>query len=151
MRFESPQFQSSRSLASPRARRPASSLAPASALRRLAVGLVAVAALAVPAGASAASFTAKLSEPSHTPSVGGQKISVTVTKGKTKLSGSVNYKFLFDGQTVSTQKGHSFKNGLFTDTLLWPKEAIGHKITLDVVVTTKYGTENLDWWIQVKA
>ena len=86
-----------------------------------AVGAPAV--LAAPAVASSPGITAKLSAPTHTPKVGGEKISITVTKGKLKLSGSVKYAFYFSGQLVSTQPGKSFTNGIYHDTLLWPDDA----------------------------
>jgi hypothetical protein len=115
----------------------------------LAVAVVVVAAL-LPVSAFAAAFTAKLSAPTHTPKVGNEKITILVTKGSQKLSGSVNYEFLFEGQVVSKQPGHSFSGGVFHDTLKWPAEAVGHKLTLAILVKTKYGTVTLDWWIQVE-
>jgi hypothetical protein len=112
--------------------------------------IVAIAAAMLPSAALASAFTAKLTIPTHTPKVGKEKLTVTAVKGSQKLSGTVSYQFLFEGQPVSKQPGGSFKNGVYHDTLLWPAEAVGHKITLQVVVKTKYGTDLLDWWIQVQ-
>ncbi|MHB8690521.1 MAG: hypothetical protein ACYDHH_04690 [Solirubrobacteraceae bacterium] len=109
-----------------------------------------IAALALPGAALAGGFTAQLSAPTHTPKVGSEPITVTATRGKQKLSGTVNYHFLFNGQVVSSQPGHSFSNGVFHDKLLWPNAAIGHRITLQVIVQTKYGTDYIDYWIQVR-
>ncbi len=119
---------------------------------RIPLLLAAIAAtLALPATALAGGFTAHLYIGSHTPKVGAQPITVTANHGKQKLSGNVNYRFLFQGQVVSTQPGHSFKGGVFKDKLLWPKRAVGHTITLQVVVSTRYGTDYLNWWIKVRA
>jgi hypothetical protein len=108
-------------------------------------------ALAVPSVAAASGFTAKLYAPTHTPKVGNERITVTVTRGTQKLSGSVNYHFLFDGQVVKEEPGHSFKGGVYHDTLQWPKDAVGHRITLQVVINTRYGTDYIDYWIQVRS
>ncbi len=113
---------------------------------------VAALAMALPAPAAAASISAHLSAPNHSP-VAGKKwyITVTVSRGHQKLSGSVKYQFLYDGQKVSTQPGHSFKGGVYRDWLLFPKEAVGQPLTLRVVVTTKYGTVDLDWAVKARA
>jgi hypothetical protein len=39
---------------------------------------------------------------------------------------------------------------VFHDTLVWPGEAVGHPLSLQVVVRTRYGTDYLPWWIQVQ-
>jgi len=106
--------------------------------------------LAVPATALAGSFTAKLQIGSHQPKVGYQPLTVTATKGATKLAGTVRYQFLFDGQVVSKQPGGKFSHGVYHDKLKWPSDAVGHTITLQVVVNTKYGTDYLNWWIKVR-
>jgi hypothetical protein len=107
-------------------------------------------ALALPASASAAGFTAHLSAPDHTPKAGRNwPITVTARRGSHKLSGSVRYEFVFQGQVVSHQPGHRFKRGVYRDKLLWPAEAVGHKLTLRVVVKTRYGTDKINWAIRV--
>ncbi len=120
---------------------------------RAAVVLIALMpALAIPANAFAGGFTAHLYVPgnTHQPKVGNWRIKVTATRGSQKLSGNVRYRFFFQGMLVSTQAGGSFKNGVFYNTLMWPKRAVGHTITLQVVVVTHYGTAYLNWWIKVK-
>jgi hypothetical protein len=108
-------------------------------------------ALALPAAACAAPFTALLSAPNHQPTAGKKWwITVTATHGSTKLSGSVDYSFLFDGQVVQNYPGHAFTRGHFRDWLLFPKKAIGHTITLQINVHTKYGTVKLPWWIKTR-
>ena len=109
-------------------------------------------ALAVPAGASAAGFSAKLTAPNHTPTANKKwPITVTVTRGRTKLSGRVRYQFLFQGQVEASRPGHAFSRGVYHDSLLFPGEAIGHVLSLHVIVTTKYGTIALPWWIKTRA
>jgi hypothetical protein len=111
-----------------------------------------VLAVSAPASASAAPFTAHLKAPNHTPTAGKKwPITVTATRGHTKLSGSVRYQFLFDGTVESNQPGHSFKRGVFHDTLLFPKEAVGYPLTLRVIVKTRYGTVDLNWSVKTKA
>jgi hypothetical protein len=118
-------------------------------LRAIVLPIVGMLALALPASALAGGFTARLYPSSHTPKVGAWPLTVTATRGRQKLSGSVNYQFLFQGIVVSRQPGHSFSNGVFHDKLIWPKRAIGNTITLRVVVKTRYGTDYLNWWIKV--
>ena len=112
---------------------------------------VAIVAMAVPSSALAGGFTAHIYVPSHEPRVGNESIKVTARRGGQKLSGTVSYRFLFNGQVVSTQKGGSFKHGVYNDTLKWPARAVSHSITLQVVVKTHYGTDYLNWWIRVRA
>lgn len=113
---------------------------------------VALAALAFPATALAASFTVKAHFPNHTP-IANVKwwITLDVTKGKTKLSGSVKYQFLFDGSVVSTQPGKKFKHGYYRDGLTFTSPAVGQPLTLVVEVTTKYGTKDVKWAVTTQA
>lgn len=106
--------------------------------------------LVLPATALASGFTAKLYMSTHEPRVGYQPIKVTATRGSRKLSGDVSYQFLYHGTLVSHQPGHRFTDGVFRDKLKWPSRAVGHTITLRVVVKTRYGTDYLDWWIRVR-
>ena len=69
-------------------------------------------------------------------------------RGSQKLSGTVNYRFLYLGQVVSRQPGRSFTHGVCYDTLKWPRKAVGHTITLQVVVSTRYGTDYLNWCLK---
>jgi hypothetical protein len=121
--------------------------------RALLLVIAMTAALAVPATALAGGFTARLSVPgnTHQPKVGNWRIKVTANRGSQKLSGTVSYRFLYQGIVVSKKPGGSFNNGVFNNTLLWPSKAVGHTITLQVVVATRYGTDYLNWWIKVRA
>lgn len=124
------------------------------ARRRFALIALSLAALfAMPSAALAAgSFTATLKAPSHTPiAKSSWAITINVSKGTTKLNGNVNYEFLFGGQVVSRQKGHAFKNGVFTDKLCFPPKSENQPLKLGMVVTTKYGSKTLYWNVQTKA
>jgi hypothetical protein len=119
---------------------------------RAAVAAVAgVAALAFPASALAATFTVSAHFPNHTP-IANKKwpISLEVTKGKTKLSGSVKYEFEFGGAVVSKQPGHKFTGGVYKDNLKFLPAGVGQPLTLVVLVTTKYGTKRIDWAVTTK-
>jgi len=117
---------------------------------RLVLLIATALALALAPPASAASFTAHLHAHDHAPKVNQPwPITVTATRGKTKLSGSVKYQFLFQGQVVSRQPGGKFRHGVYRDKLTFPGESVGYKLTLRVLVTTKYGTEHLDWSVKV--
>lgn len=113
--------------------------------------MVAALVLAIPASASAASFTAHLKAPNHTPTAGRNwPITVTATRGRAKLSGSVRYRFLYNGTVVGRHFGRNFKHGVCHDKLLFPATAVGFPLTLQVVVKTKYGTDYIDWTVNVR-
>jgi archaellum component FlaF (FlaF/FlaG flagellin family) len=113
--------------------------------------LAAAALTAAPAGASQP-FTAHLSAPNHTPTANKNwYVTVTATRNGVKLAGSVKYQFLFGGMVVSTQKGGTFKHGVYHDHLLFPTKSVGFPLTLRVVVSTKYGTDDISWSVKVKA
>lgn len=106
----------------------------------------------VPTSALASAFVAHLRAPNHLPTAGKSwPITATVTRGRTKLTGSVKYEFLYYGSVVSHQPGHSFKEGVYHDTLKFPKDAIGYPLTLRVIVTTHYGTADVDWAVKTRA
>ena len=129
---------------------------PKDSIRNASLSLVlavfaALAVMALPTTALASGFTAHLYASTHQPKVGRWPIKVTATRGSQKLSGGVSYRFLLYGTQVSKQPGHSFTHGVYYDTLIWPKKAVGHTITLQVVVRTRYGTDSLNWWIKVRS
>ena len=133
------------SLAIPRVRRVAVAVA----------GIVAAFALLIPSAASAAAFTAKVHFPNHNPTAGKNwVITWTATKGHRKLSGSTKYQFFVGKNThtspVSTQKGVKFRNGKGRDTLRFPGEAVGHQLTLRVLIVTKSGTVGVNWLLTTK-
>ena len=122
--------------------------------RLAAVAMVAAGSLALPAAAAAASFRVTPHIANHTPIVNRKwPVELTVTRGKTKLSGTVVYKFMFAGSVVSTQPVHGsykFKGGVYRDQMIFPKQSLGQPLTLRFVVKTRYGTEHVDWKIQTK-
>jgi hypothetical protein len=113
------------------------------------VALAVVLTLALPATALAASFKITPHIANHTPTVNKKwPVKLTINKGKTKLSGTVKYEFLFDGSVVSHQPGNKFTHGSYTDTMIFPAQSLGEPLTLRILVTVpKYGTEHLDWKI----
>ena len=118
-------------------------------------GLVAALALALPSVASAAAFKAKVHFPNHNPIANkAWVITWTATKGRTKLSGSTKYQFFVGKNThtapVSTQKGVKFRHGKGRDTLKFPGEAVGHQLTLRVLIITKAGTVGVNWLLTTK-
>jgi hypothetical protein len=131
---------------------------PARAVRRVSIalaGLIAAFALLIPSAASAAAFTAKVHFPNHNPIAGKTwVITWTATKGRTKLSGSDSYEF-YEGKNSSgpplrTEPGVSFKNGKGRDTFNFPAEAVGHQLTLVVVIKTSAGTVKVPWLLTTK-
>ena len=131
---------------------------PAHRVRRVSLalaGLVAAFALLIPSAASAAAFTAKVHFPNHNPTAGKNwVITWTATKGRTKLSGSDSYQFFIgktsSGSPVRSEPGVSFKNGKGRDTLKFPAEAVGHQLTLVVVIKTSAGTVKVPWLLTTK-
>jgi hypothetical protein len=125
---------------------------PLQALSRLRPALVALpilAALALPACALAAAFKLTPQIPNHRPTVGREwPIKLVVTRGRTKLSGSISYEYLFNGSVLSKQKGHRFTDGVYTDRLVFPSKSVGQPLTLRfLVVVPRYGMQKLDWAI----
>jgi hypothetical protein len=127
-------------------------------VRRISIavaGLVAAFALLIPSAASAAAFSAKVHFPNHNPIAGKNwVITWTATKGRTKLSGSDSYQFFIgkstSGSPVRTEPGVSFKNGKGRDTLKFPGAAVGHQLTLVVVIKTSAGTVKVPWLLTTK-
>ena len=119
-------------------------------LRPVALALVLM--LALPATALAAGFKITPHIPNHTPTINKKwPVRLTVTRGSTKLSGSVRYEFLFAGSVVSKQRGHKFTNGVYRDTMIFPARSLGQPLTLRILVSVpKYGTEHIDWKIATK-
>jgi hypothetical protein len=103
-------------------------------------------ALAVPATASAAGFTARLYAPNHSPVVNkGWPIKVTARRGGRKLSGSVRYQFVFGGSVVASKPGHKFTGGVYHDKLKFTAPSVGVQLTLRVIVKTRFGTVTIPW------
>lgn len=68
------------------------------------------------------------------------------------LSGTVETDFVVAGLGVvgkETPAVHELKNGVLTDTLQFPPDAVGHPITLVTVVHTSAGSIALGWPVNV--
>lgn len=130
--------------------------------RRILFSLIAVLALlVVAASAQAASFDAHLKTPGHHPKAGKDwPIKVTAEKRGRAIKASAFYQFLYNGQVVSTQypsphgpprhKPYKFK-GSYKDPILWPKRAVGFKLTFRVVVRAKHrGKVKLNYRVRVR-
>jgi hypothetical protein len=68
------------------------------------------------------------------------------------LAGTVETDFVFAGLGVvgkETPAVHKLKNGLLTDTLQFPTDAVGHPITLVTVVRTRAGSVAVGWPVNV--
>lgn len=107
--------------------------------------------LAVPASAAAAAFTARLHAPNHSPTANKYwPITIDVTRGKARLSGSVRYQFYFQNTRVSQHPGKKFTHGVCHDRLLFPRRAVGYPLTLRILVSTKYGTVAINWAVKTR-
>ena len=127
-------------------------------LRRLArrsglaaAGAVATLAVALPTAASANGFTAHVHFPNHTPVMNKKwPITVTATKNGRKLNGKLKYQFLLGSTVEATRPGHRIRHGIAHDTLKFPPAAVGHKLTLRVLVITRYGTDRVSWTVTTR-
>jgi hypothetical protein len=131
-------------------------------LKRLVVPLLAIALLAPAAPAEAAGFVARLSTPGAHPRA-NHPWTITVTarspSGK-PLRATAFYRFMFQGQVVSTQfpSPHGPNRhtpwpftGSYRDPILWPSRSVGVPLTFRVVVRVKgKGTVNLDKRVRVR-
>jgi hypothetical protein len=128
---------------------------------RISVGLIATLALIVPSGAHGADFVAKLDAPGHHPKAGERwPIKVTAKASGRPVKATAFYRFLYQGQVVSTQypsphappadSPYHFK-GSYRDPIRWPKRAIGYPLTFQVVVHSKgRGTVKLNYKVRVR-
>ncbi len=109
--------------------------------------------LLIPGTALGAGFKITAHMRNHTPIANTKwPVKLTVMSGHKRLSGSVNYEFLFSGSVVSHQPGHRFKHGIFKDTMVWPAKSVGLPLTLRILVhVPRYRTEHLDWQVTPEA
>jgi hypothetical protein len=130
---------------------------------KVALTVIAGLSMVVPAASgaavsSSARWTATMAVPTHTPRAGRDwpvKI-VAKTAGGRRLRGSIQYKFIFGGQIVSTAGCHPSRPdpcpffGTYRDVVRWPARSEGYRLTFRAVVKTRLGTKNLDWWVKVR-
>ncbi|SRR5581483_2276268 len=104
-------------------------------------------------------WSARMTVPTHTPKAGRNwpvKIVVRTASGR-RLSGTVQYHFLFGGQVVATRsclvhgiRPCRFRRGLYRDVVRFPARAAGIRLTFQAVVKTNLGTKKLNYWIKVR-
>ena len=117
---------------------------------RVPLAVLAMTVLVFPAVALAGSFSAHLYAPDHHPKANTKwRITVTARRGGRGLSGTVRYQYVSFGSVVARRPGGSFRNGVYHDTIVWPSAAIGHPLTFQVVVRTRYGTNYINWSVKV--
>ncbi|MGH2915304.1 MAG: hypothetical protein ACRDMX_09975 [Solirubrobacteraceae bacterium] len=105
-----------------------------------------------PRATSAARFGVRLHAPNHTPTANRKWwITMYITRGRSKLSGSVRYEFLYNGTVVGHRPGIRFKRGYARDDLLFPDAAVGYPLTVRILVSTRYGTVDLNWAVRTRA
>jgi hypothetical protein len=102
---------------------------------------------------------ARMTVATHTPRANHNvpvKIVVRTVGGR-RLSGTVQYHFLYAGQVVGTRSCHNtgsvpchFRNGIYRDTLTFPARAEGIRVTFQAVVKTNLGTKKPQFWIKVR-
>ena len=109
---------------------------------------------------SSTAWSARMSVPTHRPKanrIWPVRIVVRIASGRA-LSGTVIYHFLFGGQVVSTQSCRPrhprtpcrFSRGVYRDVVRWPARSAGYRLTFQATVRTRYGTRNLNYWVQVR-
>jgi hypothetical protein len=85
----------------------------------------------------------------HSPEIGVKwKYFVEATSRSSRpLAGKVLTEFLYDGTVIGYEspRYHTLRQGRLWDTLLFPPVSVGIRLTVQVVVTTRYGSVRLDW------
>ena len=97
-------------------------------------------------------FVATLDAPTHQPVANAAwPITITArTPGGRPLRATVTYDYLFAGRVVARRSRYRF-TGTFHDVIRWPPRSLSFPLTFRAVVTTRLGTRNLDYQVQVKA
>lgn len=90
----------------------------------------------------------------HSPRVGNWPIAIAVRyKGKGFSGANISYQALFQGRVVKCQSAPSknLRNGLFRDTIKWPRAALNIPIVFRVVIQYRGAVRNVDWPLKVRA
>lgn len=120
---------------------------------------LALAPAAIGSGAhSSAGWTARMTVPTHTPKARkAWPVKIVAKQGRHKLSGTVQYHFIYNGQVVATAgcipnktTACHFSHGVYKDVVRWPVRSVGIKLTFQATVKTKLGTKNLNYWVKVR-
>lgn len=66
------------------------------------------------------------------------------------LAGKVLTQFLYDGTVVGKEAPayRKLREGMLTDKVRFPRQSVGISLTVQVIVTTRYGSVRLDWRIK---
>ena len=114
-------------------------------------GVLAAIALLIPSTALASGFAAHVKFPNHHPIAGkAWRITITATKGRKKLNGTIKYVFVTPVGPMTRNATVKIKRGVAHDSLKFPGAAVGHRLGLKVVVTTRYGTDTVKWWVTAR-
>lgn len=126
--------------------------------------LVVSAALAVGAegadrdAAAASGLRVTMRAPTHRPKAGRRwPVRFTASYRGRRTRVRLRYEFLYGGRVVSRQNpgplrrsGYRF-TGHFTDReFVWPARAAGYRLTFRAVLSNRYGTRRLSYWIRVR-
>ena len=123
---------------------------PARRLLLVLTGVITAIAVFAPS-ALASGFTLHVKFPNHTPVAGkAWRITITATRGRQKLSGTIKYVFKTPVGNMTRNATVKVKRGVAHDTIRFPGEAVGHRLPMQVVVTTRYGTDTVNWWVKPK-
>lgn len=95
-----------------------------------------------------------LTGPNHAPVVDADwsyTVTVSDAHGR-RLSGTETTQYLFNGAVVGIEKPQNvpFTNGVYHDTIQFPKASLGYPLVVRAVVHTSIGTGHADWPIKVK-
>ncbi len=133
-------------------------------MRRVALFLVVCCPLAlgvVGAGddaVAASGLRVTMRAPTHTPKAGRHwPVRFTASHRGRATRVRLRYEFLYGGKVVSRQNpgplrrsGYRF-TGHFTDReFVWPARAAGIRLTFRAVLSNRYGTRRLSYWVRVR-
>ena len=112
-------------------------------------GMVVALALLIPSAALASGFTAHVKFPNHRPVVNKPwRITITANRGRQKLNGTIKYVFLTPVGPMTRNATVKLKHGVAHDSLKFPPESATHRLGLNVVVKTRYGSDTIRWWVK---
>jgi hypothetical protein len=109
-----------------------------------------------PCSASSGALVATMVPSTHDPKINAKwPLEVSATLNGKPAHASAEYQFLFGNTVVSTQYPRSNKHftfvGHFSDTLVFPPDAAGEPLTLQVVIGDAGHAAKLDWAIKTGA
>ena len=124
---------------------------PARRLLLALIGVIAAVAVLAPS-ALASGFTLHVKFPNHTPTVNkAWRITITANRGRQKLSGTIKYVFVTPVGNMTRNATVKVKHGVAHDSIKFPGESAGHRLPMKVVVSTRYGTDTVNWWVKPRS